>query len=76
MGLKVRLVDDWHWVVNHSWTVRLLMLAFVLSGAETVMPYFADYSPHPALYAVTMGLITGAAFVARLIAQNRVAKDK
>lgn len=70
MNLKVELIDDWHWVVNHSWSVRLLMLAFTLSAAEVIMPYFSSQS-HPIAYGVATGLVTGAAFVARLVAQKR-----
>lgn len=69
MNLKSRLVDDWHWVINHAWSVRLMMLAFVLSAAEVIMPLFTD-DRHPVLYAVLIGLVTGAATIARLVAQN------
>ncbi len=70
MNFKIELIDEWHWVVNHSWSARLLMLAFTLSAAEVIMPYFSSQS-HPMLYGVATGLVTGAAFVARLIAQKR-----
>lgn len=56
MNLKARLVADWHWVVNHSWSVRLIVLAFLLSAAEVIMPLFTDVR-HPVAYAVAMGLI-------------------
>jgi hypothetical protein len=76
MNLKERLVADWHWVVNHSWSARLIMLAFVLSAAEVIMPFFTNYVPDPVVYGVAMGLVTGAAFVARLSAQKRLDGEK
>jgi hypothetical protein len=39
------------------------------------MPYFTS-EQHPAAYGVAIGLVTGAAFVARLIAQKRLTDDK
>jgi hypothetical protein len=71
MNLKQHLVADWHWVLNHSWSVRLIMLAFVLSGAEVVLPLFSD-NTHPFAYALATAGITGGAFVARLMAQKKV----
>jgi hypothetical protein len=68
----MKLHDEWRWIVNHSWSVRLIMLAFVLSAAEVIMPFFTEYAPHPVVYGIAMGLVTGAAFVARLVAQKRV----
>jgi hypothetical protein len=66
------LVDDWHWAVNHAWSMRLIMLAFVLSGAEVALPLFTDTTniPRP-LFASILAVVTGGAFVARLFAQKR-----
>jgi hypothetical protein len=67
----MKLHAEWRWIINHAWSVRLILLAFVLSGAEAILPLFTDYS-HPVLYAVATALITGGAFAARLVAQKRV----
>lgn len=69
--MRKHIIEDWHWVLNHSWSVRLLALAFILSAAEVIMPLFTDYR-HPVLYAIAMGVVTGGAFVARFIVQNKV----
>ena len=67
----MKLIPDWQWVLNNAWSVRLIFLAFVLSGAEAILPFFTSYT-HPVLFAVATALITGGAFVARLIAQKRI----
>lgn len=69
---ELRLVEDWHWIVNHSWSSRFMALAFLLSAAEAIMPLLTDQTAIPVhLYAILMGLVSGAAFVARLVAQKR-----
>jgi hypothetical protein len=69
--MRKHIIDDWHWVVNHSWSVRLMMLAFVLSAAETTMPLLSDYAPHPVVYGVLTGLVTAGAFIARFLVQEQ-----
>jgi hypothetical protein len=69
--LKSRLLPDWQWVVSFSWSVRLIMLACILSIAEAVMPFFTPLTHQP-LYALATGLITGAALIARVIVQKRI----
>lgn len=66
------LVEDWHWIVNHSWSMRFIVLAFVLTCAEAAIPLFTDTTniPRP-LFALVLAVVTGSAFVARLFAQKR-----
>ena len=69
--MRLKLHDDWHWIVNHAWSMRFTALAFLLSGAEVALPYFADKTPvEPGVFALTIGVVTGAAFVARIVAQE------
>ena len=70
MNLKQRLIADWHWVLTHTWAVRLMALAAVLSGAEVVLPLYSDVIPR-GTFAVLSMLTTVAAFVARFAAQER-----
>lgn len=69
-----RLVAEWRWVLSHSWALRFVFLAFLLSVAEVFLP-LALKSPSTPLqafgFAVAISLTTGAAFVARLVAQKR-----
>jgi hypothetical protein len=69
--MKLKAHPDWHWIVNHAWSTRFIVLAFLLSGVEVALPYFVDKTPmDPRVFAIAVGLVTGAAFVARLVAQD------
>ncbi len=70
MNLKQRLIADWQWVLQHSWTVRLMLLAAALSGFEVVLPLFSDNIP-PGFFAILSFLTTAAALVARFALQTR-----
>lgn len=73
---RFKLHDEWHWILSHSWSIRFVFLAFILSGLEVFMPLFVDSTTIPRMtYAIAMAIVTGAAFVARLIAQSRVGVD-
>lgn len=68
----VRLHDDWEWILSHSWSLRFIFLAFLLTVAETILPFFANMTPlPPTLFGFILSVVTGAAFVARLVAQKR-----
>ena len=35
--LRLLLIDDWHRVLRRAWSVRLMLLAAVLSGLEVAL---------------------------------------
>ena len=65
----MKLSDDWRNILRKAWSVRLMILAGVLSGVEVVLPFFSHALPH-GLFAALSGVTVGAAFVARLVAQK------
>lgn len=65
----MRLADDWKVILRRAWSVRLMLLAALLSGAEFALPYFGDKVPS-GVFAALGFVVTGAALVARLIAQK------
>lgn len=67
----MRLHDDWQWVLRKAWSIRFIAVAFVLSGAEFVFPFYSDAMPRGA-FALMAFWLTGAAFVARLVAQAEI----
>ena len=67
----MRLIDDWHIVLRKAWSVRLIALAAVLSGAEVVLPLFEMSIPQ-GVFAVASAFVTSAALVARVVAQKDV----
>jgi hypothetical protein len=65
------LKDDWRDVVRKAWSVKFMVLAFVLTMAEVMLPFFSDAVP-PRTFAVLSGLAVAGAFVARLVAQKDI----
>jgi hypothetical protein len=65
------LKDDWRDVVRKAWSIKFMVLAFVLTMAEVMLPFFSDAVP-PRTFAVLSGLAVAGAFVTRLLAQKDV----
>ena len=65
------LHDEWRTIVRKAWSVRLIVLAFALSAAEVILPFFDGALPR-GLFAALSGLTVAGAFVARLLAQKDV----
>ena len=70
--LTLRLHPDWRRILARAWSVRLILLAGVLTVAEGVLSAFSDGSPLLTWAAATA---TGAAFVARIVAQENLSDD-
>ncbi|MFC2252516.1 hypothetical protein ACETRX_22965 [Labrys portucalensis] len=69
----MRLVPNWRTVLRRAWTLRLLLLAGLLSGIEAALPLLPTWLAIPdRLFAVLTGVTVAAAFVARLIAQKGI----
>lgn len=70
------LVANWRRVLRHAWSVRLMLLAALLSGAEIALPLLQGVLPVPPLtFAALSGLTTAAALIARFIAQETVGEE-
>lgn len=63
---------DWKAIVKKAWSIRLMLLAGLLSAVEVVLPFFSDAMPR-GVFAALSGLSVGGAFVARLVAQKDMA---
>ena len=69
----MRLVADWRRVMRHAWSVRLMALAGILSGFEAALPYLPAFlSMSPAVLATLTGIVVAAAFISRLVAQEKL----
>jgi putative flippase GtrA len=72
----MRLIDDAGLILRYAWSVRLMALAALLSGAEVaiqVLIAFQVKTPLPGgVLAALAGLVTVAAFAARFVAQRKV----
>lgn len=68
----MRMVENWRLLLRRAWSVRLMLLAAALSGAEVAFPLaFADILP-VGVFAVLSFLVTAGAMVARVVAQDGV----
>jgi hypothetical protein len=65
----VKLASDWREVLRKAWSIRLMLLAGLLSGVEVAVPFFADALPR-GTFAALSAVSVAAAFVARLVAQK------
>lgn len=67
----MKLLPDWKQVLQKAWSVKFMMLAAVMSGAEVVMSILEPSNTLPAgVFAALAGVVTSVALVARLMAQN------
>lgn len=63
--------DDWPKILKHAWSVRLIAIAAVLSGAEIALPIVGDYLPiSKLLLSLLVFLVVAAALVARVVVQE------
>jgi hypothetical protein len=63
--------DDWRDVVRKAWSVKFMVLAFLLTMVEVMLPFF-DHDIPPRTFALLSGLAVAGAFVARLMAQKDI----
>ena len=69
----MRLVANWRAVLRRAWSIKLIILAGILSGAEIALPLIQDLLPIPrGVFAGLSFLATAAGLVARLVAQQSV----
>jgi hypothetical protein len=68
-----RLVPNARRVLRYAWSIRLMVISFVFSGAEIALPLLDGILPVPRLWFAGISFVAaGGAFVARLVAQESV----
>jgi hypothetical protein len=73
----MKLVRDWKNVLFCAWSVRLLLVAAVLSALEVGLPIIREYVMiPPRLFAITSMAVTFMALIARIVAQNNISRYK
>lgn len=70
----MKLDTNWKKILKKAWSIRLLVLAAMLSGIEVALPFFQDQIPRGP-FAVASFLAVASAFVARLVAQKDFADE-
>lgn len=76
----MHLINDWKWVVTRAWSVRLIIVAALLSGLEVALSVLTAMSWNPGfppgVFAAFSGLVTFAALIARFVVQKREGVDE
>lgn len=71
--MRFKLVWNWRQILRYAWSIRLLIVAGLLSGAEVALPLLQSVLPvPPGVFAGMSFLATAGAFIARLVAQETV----
>lgn len=65
----ITLYDNWKTIIKKAWSIRLMLLAGLLSGCEVIVPLFADALPRN-IFAVLSGMSVMGALIARLVVQK------
>lgn len=60
---------DWKKLIKKAWSIRLLLLAGLLTGLEACAPIFEPYFGQRT-FAIIVFVIVALAFVSRLLAQK------
>ena len=67
----MKLYPNWKTIIRKGWSIRFMLIAGLLSGAEVVLPVFSDSLPRNT-FAILSFLAVGGAFISRLIAQEGI----
>jgi hypothetical protein len=65
----MNLIPEWKKIIRKAWSVRLMVLAGLLSGCEVILPLYSEAIPRNAFAVLSMLAIAGG-FIARLVAQK------
>jgi len=77
MKRRPTLLPDWRDILRRAWSIRLMLLAGLLSGCEAVLSAAGtDWLPVPRWASALIVLVViAAAFVTRLLAQRQEDDD-
>ena len=70
---KFSLLPDWRGILRRAWSIRLMLLAGVLTACEAILPLYADAMPR-GTFAIASGIVIVTALVARLLAQKGISQ--
>lgn len=70
----MNLIDNWKQKALKLWSIRLGLIAALLSGVEVILPMFADEIPR-GVFAIASFITTVAAMVARLVSQPKLHQE-
>ena len=65
------LYPNWKTIVRKAWSIRLIILAGLLSGIEVALQFFQHTLPN-GTFAALSAVATAGAFISRIVAQKDV----
>jgi hypothetical protein len=68
------LAPNWKRILKKAWSIRLMLLAGLLSGCEVILPLYSEAIPRNIFAGLSMLAIAGG-FIARLVAQKEMSDD-
>lgn len=69
----MKLIEHWQRVLCRAWSIRLIIMAGVLTGAEVALPLINGVIDIPrGVFAAASAVASAGAFIARLVAQQEV----
>lgn len=69
----MKLIPNAGQVLRKAWSIRLMIIAGILSGVEVALPFLEGWLPVPTgTFAALSGITTAAAFYARIVAQKGI----
>lgn len=71
----MQLLKNWKRILRKAWSVRLMILAGLLSGAEVVLPLLSDNMPRGVFAGLSM-IVVSSAFIARIVVQRGMDDDE
>lgn len=72
----MKLLPNWRDVLHKAWSIKFMLLAAFMSWIEVVMSILQPSNTlPPGVFAALAGVVTSAALVARLLAQNEAGHD-
>jgi hypothetical protein len=74
--IPLRPAENWREILKKAWSIRLLFIAAILSAIEAAIPFLTFVPAPQGFFAIMSALATGAAFVARLLAQKNMKDDE
>ncbi|MBM1817153.1 hypothetical protein [Pseudosulfitobacter pseudonitzschiae] len=69
--MKLNLTHNWRDILRRAWSIRLILLAAILSGAEVALMFWVPDWPAGVLAALS-GLVSAGALVSRILAQSNM----
>ena len=70
---QLELIPEWQRVIRRAWSIRLIVIAGILSGCEVALPIIDQVVSIPrGVFAALSGLVTCGAFVSRFVAQENL----